>query len=758
MKKQLIYCLFFVFASSNIFAQTKNVYKNWQEYFSFYETKQIEQYENIAIVLSENGLFFYNTDSEKITRLTKLQGLSSVELTCMTYDKENEQIFIGYANGMIDVVQLPSFRITSIVDIFQKQIYNSKSINEIQIHNSIAYISTDFGLLSFDVEKMQFQNTTIFGTQGEYISVNQTCIENQTLYAATNNGIFSIAYSKNISDNTLWKHETEFAHGDKKVKNIITFANKIYYVPEIEGSRDIVFVKNESATSQFCTLNSINTLRIVDEKLCVVANRSIEIYAKNQQLEKTITADDLSEIALAYTEFNDICSVNNELFLADKLHGLTNFTAKQTIVPQGIYINSVSDVAFNNGKLYVACRSHNEWLSGMINVLQGGKWVGHRNWHVYNSIALFVPTNSNTYYYGTWGSGVVQSTNLWGFDTIFNEENTGGALAPPVYETKTVSVNKIVGDRKNNVWMLNHYTKKPLVVKTADDKWFSYPLASNYYNSEDLVVDRDNNKWIAGNARIAVFNENGTFENTADDKLITIPLVDKFGVIAGISTCLAIDINGEMWIGTDQGIAVHANPTQAIKGNTTLTRPQIEIDGANDYLLSSERISCIFVDGGNRKWVGTANSGVYLISGSTPLQQLQHFNVDNSPLPSNTITAITINQSTGEVFFATPNGLVSFLSDATIGAAKQEELAIFPNPVRKDYDGEIRIQKLTANVHVRITDIDGNLVFSTTANGGTAVWNGYNWKGERAATGVYFVYVSNDDGSETRVGKLMFIN
>jgi streptogramin lyase len=736
-----------------MFAQTKTTNRNWKEYFSFYETKQIEQYGNIAVALSENGLFFYNTETEKITKLTKLQGLSSVGLTGMAFDEQGERIFIGYANGMIDVVQLPSLSITPIGDIYQKTTYNSKVINTIQIHNSIAYLSTDFGLVCFDVKKMRFTHTTVFGAQGESVAVNQTCVDEQTqtLYAATNNGIFSIALSKNLSDNTLWTHETEFVYGTEKVTNIITFAGNVYYVPELaEGVRDTVFVRTENETVKFCSLKHINTLRVANEQLCVLANQEIAIYAENQECVKTIVATDLSQIQMGYNGFYDIQWINNTIWLADSFHGLTNFNEKKTIIPKGPYSNRVADVAFNNNRLYIACGNSNEWKAGTIHVVQGDFWAGHRNWEVTNSLTLYVPTGGTTYYYGT-TNGVVQSSSPWGYDTIYNKYNTNGALDPLPYR-----INKITSDKKNNIWILNHYTSKPLAVKTADDAWFSFSLKGNF-ESSDILIDRDNNKWIAGNAQLVVFNERGTMDNTTDDKFVLVPLVEKGDAIAGKSSCLAIDIKGEMWIGTIQGIAVLANPTQVFNGNAVLTRPQITIDGELGYLLSSERISCIFVDGGNRKWIGTENSGVYLISGTTPLKQLQHFHVDNSPLPSNTISAITINQTTGEVFFATNNGLVSFLSDATLGVAEQEEVLIYPNPVRETYTGDIRIQQLTANAHVHITDMDGNVVFSTIANGGTAVWNGYNLRGERAATGVYFVYVSNDDGSQTRVGRLVFI-
>ena len=77
--------------------------------------------------------------------------------------------------------------------------------------------------------------------------------------------------------------------------------------------------------------------------------------------------------------------------------------------------------------------------------------------------------------------------------------------------------------------------------------------------------------------------------------------------------------------------------------------------------------------------------------------------------------------------------------------------------MNKNYAGPIAINGLVANANVKITDMAGNLVFETTANGGQAIWNGKNKNGEKPSTGVYLVFSTDVYGAEKIVGKILFI-
>ena len=186
--------------------------------------------------------------------------------------------------------------------------------------------------------------------------------------------------------------------------------------------------------------------------------------------------------------------------------------------------------------------------------------------------------------------------------------------------------------------------------------------------------------------------------------------------------------------------------------------PRNDGTGLADYLLSNVAIQTICVDGANRKWIGTGSGGVFLVS-ENGLEQLQHFSENNSPLPSNKIVSIAISPETGEVFIGTDKGLVSYKGTATYATSQpSQEIYAFPNPVRPEYNGNIAIKGFTRNAIVHITDASGKVVYSTQAHGGQAIWNGKTNQGIRVATGVYYVFASDQNGKNTSVAKILFVN
>jgi ligand-binding sensor domain-containing protein len=312
------------------------------------------------------------------------------------------------------------------------------------------------------------------------------------------------------------------------------------------------------------------------------------------------------------------------------------------------------------------------------------------------------------------------------------------------------------------LWCTNGYTKRALHALDREGNFYDYNFGSVISDNEkvaDLLISNDGYIWAnVINKGLLVFNTNGTLDVLSDDNFKLLTDVEGNGKLATNDVlCMEEDLDGEVWVGTGSGLSIFYNPASIFaEGNFDSEQILIQQDGNTQILLETEAINCIEIDGSNRKWIGTKNSGAYLFS-DDGLREIYHFTEENSPLPSNTVYDIAINHSNGEVFFATENGVVGFFSTATNFDNEMSNVRVFPNPVRPEYDGNITIDGLAYNTRVKITDIQGNILFETESEGGRAVWNGLLSDGTRPATGVYLVYVSTETGTADEVRKLTFI-
>jgi ligand-binding sensor domain-containing protein len=374
------------------------------------------------------------------------------------------------------------------------------------------------------------------------------------------------------------------------------------------------------------------------------------------------------------------------------------------------------------------------------------------------------PANDNHVFASFYGRGVGEflDNKLINF---YNEKNSSlqKTSHPNFYR---VEPTDMAFDGNRNLWVINQRADNTLCMRKPDGTWNSYLLSGSLkdYIVWKLLIDQAGQKWLVlvkglagGIPKLGVFNDKGTIDNKSDDsfRFIDLKLNTGEGVVPAAPVCLASDNDGTVWVGTDHGIAVYYTPGE-VMDNPAPEQILIQQDGSTQYLLEFETITAIAVDGANRKWVGTARAGVFLFN-SDGTRELLHFTEDNSPLLSNEIKTIAVNDHTGEVFFGTPLGIVSYKSTATKGRENLGEAFVYPNPVPPGYTGKIGITGLAENMNVKITDSFGRLVYETRSNGGQAVWDGRTLNGDRIQTGIFLVFCSDDTGEKTVVTKLVFI-
>jgi ligand-binding sensor domain-containing protein len=275
-----------------------------------------------------------------------------------------------------------------------------------------------------------------------------------------------------------------------------------------------------------------------------------------------------------------------------------------------------------------------------------------------------------------------------------------------------------------------------------------------------VIVDSTQQVWVvAYNLGLFLYKYDGTYtQPNNSNAMLLLNLPGRGGLPSIQIISIAEDKNRDIWVGTDKGVYVFYNP-ESISPNTTGWDAQpiyIQQDGKTQLLLQTEEVICIAVDGANNKWFGT-KSGVYCFSPDGQ-KQLYHFTTDNSPLFSNTITALRVSPTTGEVFIGTDKGLLSFQNTVIEGFDKFTGVYAYPNPVKPNYDGPILIHGMINGATVKIIDVAGNFVYETTSKGGQAVWDGKNFSGQRVASGVYLVLCSTSDGDKQVMTKILVLN
>ena len=409
------------------------------------------------------------------------------------------------------------------------------------------------------------------------------------------------------------------------------------------------------------------------------------------------------------------------------------------------------------------------YYPGQVYKFDNTNWTNYSGWSIppmagINDIVTVAidPNDPNRFYAGAWGKGLLE---FYGNDFVNRYGSWNSTLGyHSASDTGDIRVGGTAFDNDGNLWVSTSHTNSCLSLKRGAD-WKGFVITKvQEADLGQLIIDRYDQKWIVmryGNMNpnsLIVFTDNGTPDNPNDDLSKKLNSTVGRGNIPGtIVSAIAEDNDGEIWIGTEKGVAVFYSPENVFSGqNFDAQRILVEYGGYYQYLLENEIVTAIAVDGSNRKWIGTDRSGVFLFT-EDGTQEIHHFTEDNSPLFSNRITSLAINAN-GDVFMGTDKGVISYRGSATEGGETNEDVYAFPNPVKNGYDGYIGIKGLVTNAQIRITDIGGRIVYSTKAEGGQAIWNGKNINGKRVKTGVYLVFASDEKGKEKVVTKILFIN
>ena len=755
--------IFILFVSQFSLGQQSN--QMWKGYFSYNEIVDVESASTAVFASTQNALFTQAIVSSNLNIYNSITGLKPDVISTIHHSEAFNKTFVGNNNGLI-LIQNSDGSVTTKVDVIEEVPVppNKKKINDFYEFNGRLYVATDYGISVMDVATSEFITTYFIGTAGEETEVLQTTVLNNEIYAVTRSFGIRKANLNNpyLFDFSQWQtFDTSFWTG------IVTFNNQL--VAANTNARTYRY--NGASFQEILNHNQIGLkLKTNGNELIITTQNNIYVLGQSFNIMAHIT-----QITDLNVKFTAATVVDEFIYIGTEKNGLfstpiTNPTVFTAMSPNGPLQNYAFRVKKGKNKLWMVHGDYTQQFNPYpLDDLGISTYTTDNSWQVLpyqdllgakslSDIAIN-PSRSNEVFVTSYFSGMLK---FQGEEVeLLNNTNTG----PNGLESLVLSgnpsyidirINSPAFDKEGNLWVTNGLVDRGIKVLRANGQWQSYDLsgitanlATGRYNS--MAIDKNSTKWIAAyNDGVVAFNEN------YGNKFIVINQ-ENADIPAPVVNCLAIDNRNQLWIGTMAGLRVLSSVDRFITETELDVFPIIIQEGdLAQELFYQQPILDIAVDGANRKWVSIADGGVFLVS-SNGQQTIYRFDKSNSPLPSNNILDIEIDGVSGEVFFVTDKGMVSFLGTSTKPSDSLGDVYVYPNPVRPNFVGTVKISGLTDKANIKITDIEGNLVYETTSSGGTIEWDTTAFGKYKVASGVYMIFVASEDGLDSTVKKVMIV-
>lgn len=657
----------------------------WTLHYAYGNTDEVAYAGGLMYGLSEGSLFSLDVQDEELRTVNALNGLSGSGIGHIIADEEHKRLLVAYRDGTFDIIYSDG-RIGTITDLKRKQLSGvNKLAHDIICRGDLAYLACDFGVLVINMKKLElgdWYQPTVSGNP----MLRQLHIEGDTLYAVSEGTLFAGCMRDNLVDYAAWK----------------TW-------PAAERKLDIPGHICGHVRLNGCDYNSSVGKGIVR------------------------TCDGVQ----------------------------TSF------LPNGPAVNSPYRMTFSDGRMIMVPGAR--WTSesaipARVMILEDGSWSNIR----YEEIPLapglkyvfdftraaIDPQDKEHFFVSSYGEGLYEFRGREVVN-IYNTDNS--PLVSASGSKNYCRVDGVAYDRDGYIWMLNATNTKALQVLSPNGQWASISLRGQALETPgDVLVDqhRPNLRWIVScrqPAGIGLIDDGGTPMQPGDDRVVfRSEFYDGAGKYVNPTEIYSIaqDRNGAVWVGTKEGLLMFPASLDFFTSNhcTRIIIERTDGSGLGDYMLGTEQINGIAVDGGNRLWVATQASGVYLMDIDLfgyETKTVRHFTSKNSPMPSDVVMSVAVDPQTGEVYIGTDMGLVSYKSDASESEDDYSSAYVYPNPVRPDYSGLLTVSGLMEDSSVKITDAAGNLVYTATANGGTAVWDMRDLSGRRVSPGVYVIFCNS---------------
>lgn len=758
---------------------------SWKPYMAYYETTAVAEGNHYVFAVANGSLYSYGKEDNSVKLYSYDDGLNDTNIGKIGYNPETNTLLITYSGGTSEgnIDLLGENGIYNLPYLKNNTNIQNKTINGIYFHNEYAYLSAGFGILVVDMKKQEIADTYKFNSGTVY----STCIKGNDIYAVTTEGIQKASLNDNLLDNRNWNgyplNATDF--NDDEIRQTVLFKDLLCFYVKDKG---VYYQAADGSIRPLAKDDGIQNITVQNGKLIALTTNIARIWSDLSNHNPI----DLNKLGIKNIQDISCLKGTNAYWVAAQTNGLigmkvNGYNAAEITVSDLIQSDETPKrnldyfMTTANDRLFIV--GGGRWVDryrnpGTLMVYGGDKWFNFNENSVfgkdYTSVAVD-PLDPSHYFVSTYGEGLLEFKDDKYVKKYNCDNSTLQTIFPdnPNLKYSFIRIGGIAFDKQGNLWVNNCGVTHTIHVLKSDGTWKAMPYRNTITNvdmADKILVTSWGDKWMNtpynSYTGIFVFNEND-LDDQGDDSYRyygSFRTRDNSTINVNGYYCTAEDKEGNIWIGTNRGPIIcpssaarnAANESNKVYCSQIVRYEDEDRTIPSGYFLDGEQVNTIAVDGGNRKWIGTETSGVFLVN-EDGSETIENFTTENSPLLSNKINSIAIDDATGEVFIGTDKGLISYMGGASKGSESYSDVYAYPNPVRPEHADRVTITGLMDDSNVKITDMAGHLIYQAKSLGGQLTWNCRNAGGSRVATGIYLVLASTPEGKESVVTKIMVV-